>query len=78
MIKTYNDIIAEADKRNSGPWIGGSLARFYKFDSPNYMEAKRLLYEILDLHVKTSFADADDEFIYRSRGCFGGAIPRSY
>ena len=67
LIKTYNTLITEADKYNIGARVRNQLATVYRFVFPNYKEAKRLLFEILDEKRHVAFDDADEDFVFLAR-----------
>ncbi|KAF8860934.1 hypothetical protein BDZ45DRAFT_293513 [Acephala macrosclerotiorum] len=67
LIKTYENMISEVARFNVGAKVRGRLATVYQYVFPNYNEAKRLLFEIIDGKKGEAFGDSDEEFVFESR-----------
>jgi tetratricopeptide (TPR) repeat protein len=67
LIETYERLIKQVDSFELGAHIRIQLAAIYQFVVPNYSEAKRLLFEIVDPQKGTKFQDADEDSVFNAR-----------
>ncbi|CZR57803.1 uncharacterized protein PAC_07692 [Phialocephala subalpina] len=69
LIKTYEKVISDVAKYNTGARVRGRLAYVYQRVFPNYDAAKRLLFEIVDGKNSKgeTFRDSDEDFVFESR-----------